>query len=174
MKRFNRRTYKSFAKMLSDFSKVVAERKQIRPLIHGNLIDPAFRERLMLVVTSVNQCRYCSYIHSKLAVMQDITLEEIHDLCVGALDKCPEEELPALLYAQHWVEVDGNPQLEVRQRIVNVYGEEKTCAIEFCIRLINIANLLGNGFDLILYILSFGNYEVNRTSRTVRTHVEHL
>jgi len=162
MVEFNRRTYHSFATVLFDIKKIMADRKQIRPLMRGDLIEKSFRERLMLAVTSVNQCRYCSFVHSKMAFTEGIPLGEIHELCDGTLDKCPEEEVPALLYAQHWAESEGKPEPEIYQRILNIYGEDKTRSIELLIRMINTANLVGNTLDLILYKLMPGRYQVSR------------
>src|SRR5512137_2188632 len=33
----------------------------------GQSITPQFKERVILAVTAVNKCRYCSFIHSRLA-----------------------------------------------------------------------------------------------------------
>jgi len=165
MGKFNLRTYHSLSKVLSDVSKIVAERKHIRRLMRGELIEKVFRERLMLVVTAVNQCRYCSYVHSKLAISEGISSEEIRNLCDGTLDGCPEDEIPALLYAQHWAETEGKPEPEIRERILDIYGEDKIRSIELSIRMINTGNLIGNTLDLILYKLSFGNYKGDQIPR---------
>ena len=173
MKKFNRRTYPSLMKLLSDVSKIFSERKKIQQLMGGELIDKPFRERLMLAVTSVNQCLYCSYVHSELAFKEGISIEEIGELCDGYLDKCPQEELPALLYAQHWAESEGRPQPEIRQHILDTYGEEKADAIELSIRMIHTANLLGNTLDLILYKLTFGYYNFKRNPGKACAHIEY-
>jgi len=151
MSEFNRRTYHSFSNALSDVRKIMTSRKQLRPLIRGDLIGKPFRERLMLAVTSVNQCRYCSFAHRKMALTEGISYEEIQKLSNGNLDKCPEEELPALLYAQHWAEFEGKPEPEIVQHIQNIYGKDKALVIELIIRMINAANLAGNTLDLFLH-----------------------
>jgi AhpD family alkylhydroperoxidase len=165
MGEFDRRTYHSITKLFSDLLNILAQRKQIRLLMRGNFIEKSFRERLMLAVTSVNRCRYCSYVHSNLALKEGISTEEIRDLYDGILDNCPNEEVPALLYAQHWAESEGKPQPEVRQRILDLYGEDITHAIELTIRMINTANLIGNTMDLIIYKLSFARLKANRIPR---------
>jgi hypothetical protein len=35
----------------------------------------------------------------------------------------PSEEVPALLYAQHWAEANGEPEAPVREQMVAQYGE---------------------------------------------------
>jgi AhpD family alkylhydroperoxidase len=147
----------------------MASRKQLRPLIRGDLIGKPFRERLMLVVTSVNQCRYCSFAHSKMALTEGISYEEIQKLSNGNLDKCPEEEVPALLYAQHWAEFEGKPEPEIVQHIQNIYGKDKAQVIELTIRMINAANLAGNTLDRFLYKLLGGRCVFSR-----RPDIEHL
>lgn len=97
-----------------------------------------------------------------MALLEGISSSEISELVKGDLGNCPEEEQPALLYAQHWAETEGNPHPEIRQQILNIYGERKALTIELTLRIINTANLIGNTFDLIIYYLSFGHYPVNR------------
>ncbi|MBN1140050.1 MAG: carboxymuconolactone decarboxylase family protein [Anaerolineae bacterium] len=123
MNSFERRIYHSLGELLGDLRAIMARRKEIRPLMRGKLISPAFRERLMLVVTSVNQCRYCSYAHAREALSNGISPEEIEALGRGMFEGSPPEEVPALLYAQHWAETNGEPETAVRAQIVAQYGE---------------------------------------------------
>ncbi|MCK4314262.1 MAG: carboxymuconolactone decarboxylase family protein [Anaerolineae bacterium] len=44
-------------------------RSRIRAVMKQNLTSPAFRERLMLAVTAVNGCRYCSHVHAREALL---------------------------------------------------------------------------------------------------------
>jgi hypothetical protein len=66
--------------------------------------------------------------------------------------------VPALLYAQHWAESDGTPDLETRKQIVEIYGEETTKSMELAMRMIRMGNLMGNTWDYILYRVSFGRW----------------
>jgi len=59
MNTFERRTYHSLGEFLTDFRIMLSRRKEIRALMQGDIITPAFRERLMLAVTAVHRCRYC-------------------------------------------------------------------------------------------------------------------
>jgi hypothetical protein len=74
----------------------------------------------------------------------------------------PSEEVPALLYAQHWAEADGEPDQVVRQRLVEQYGEEAAAGIELVLRMIRMGNLLGNTWDYVLYRISFGRWGAER------------
>jgi len=158
VKKFNRRIYHSLSEPVVDLRAIVSRRKEIRSLMRGNTIDPAFRERLMLVVTEVNGCRYCSYAHARQALAVGISQEEIATLGQGMFAGSPPEEVPALLYAQHWAEANGEPDPAPREQVVAQYGEQVTGAIELTLRMIRMGNLLGNTWDYILYRVSFGRW----------------
>jgi AhpD family alkylhydroperoxidase len=158
MQKFNRRTYRSPAEALSDVRAVMSRRKEIRTLMDGETLDPAFRERLMLAVTAVNACRYCSYAHSRRALEEGISPAEIEALAQGAFDGCPPEQVEALCYAQHWAESNGHPDPAARLRVLELYGERKLAAMELALRMIRAGNLWGNTLDWFLYHLSFGRW----------------
>jgi AhpD family alkylhydroperoxidase len=153
MDRFNKRTYTSTRDLIRDLNLIISNWRTRGRLTSGKALEPAFRERLMLAVTGVNQCRYCSYVHSRMALNAGITPDQVHRLDAGSLDGCPEKEIIALLYAQHWAESQGKPDPAARQRLVETYGADEAHKIELTIRIIQIANLLGNTFDYLLYRL---------------------
>ena len=143
--------------LICDLRAVAVRWQLILPVMRGRLIDPAFRERLMLAVTAVNTCRYCSYIHTRQALVEGVTPEELASLAQGELAG-PQHELPALLYAQHWAESQGKPDPAAYARIVAQYGQELTAGIELTLRLIRLGNLTGNTFDWLLSHLTFGRW----------------
>jgi len=160
MKTNERRIYHGVGELLSDIRGIFSQRKSIRKLMRGNVITPAFRERLMLTVTGVNQCRYCSYAHSRQALSDGITKEEIDELTRGMFDGSPQKEIPALLFAQHWAESNGKPETAIRNKVENIYGSEVMTAIELTLRMIRVGNLSGNTFDFILSKATFGRLGV--------------
>jgi len=157
--KFNRRTYHSLKDFLTDICYILAHRSSLRKAKRGGLVSYAFRERLMLVVTEVNGCRYCSYFHAQVALRAGITKEELKDLLDGCIPEgSPEEEIPALLYAQHWAESDTRPDPEAQRRLLDAFGKDKSDAIQIILRMIRMGNLLGNTWDYWLYRLSFGRW----------------
>ena len=78
--KFNKRTYKNLKELFSDLLFPIRNRKRLKEAANKGLISPAFRERLMLAVTAVDGCRYCSYFHAKQALKSGITPEEISQL----------------------------------------------------------------------------------------------
>ncbi len=145
----NKRTFRSFSQFWQELFFMLKNRKQIRAAMRNSHILPAFRERLMLAVTSVNDCRYCSYYHIQLALQEGISSEEASKLLQGSFESCPSEEAPALLYAQHWAESDGNPSSEAVQRIIDNYGEQTLHDIDILLHMIRMGNYMGNAVDII-------------------------
>lgn len=115
----------------------------------------------MMVVTAVNECRYCAFYHARESERVGLDPSEIRALLAGDLANTPEEELPALLYAQHYAEQNGRPDLVTRQSLRATYGLARAEAIETVLRLIRMGNLLGNSTDWLLYQISYGRWGRN-------------
>jgi AhpD family alkylhydroperoxidase len=156
--KFNKRTYKSIKELFVDLFFPIKNMKRLRKLKKRGLLSPAFQERLMLAVTSVHGCRYCSYFHTRQALKSGIPPPEISQLLSGDIDTCPEEESIAVMYAQHWADSDSHPDVEIVRKLQQTYGIEKVEAIHLMLRMIRIGNLMGNTLDYLLYRISFGKY----------------
>ena len=85
-------------------------------------VNMAFRQRLWLVVTSVNDCRYCRYLHSTIALRHGVSFAEVKTLSSGVITDSPAEERPWLLYGLNWAKQDGRTDPEARARLVTSYG----------------------------------------------------
>jgi AhpD family alkylhydroperoxidase len=151
-----RRKYHGLGEFFKDLRMIMSRRREIRTLMQGDVITPAFRERLMLTVTAVNNCRYCSYGHARAALSEGVSQEEIEALGNGFFDGSPAEEIPAMLYAQHWAEANGEPEPSVRDQVVARYGEQVVNTMELAMRMIRVGNLSGNTLDYLLHRISFG------------------
>ncbi len=144
--RFMKRLYcpKDFFRMLVDmFASMGAMRRGRKQ----KLVSVEFGERIMMAVTEVNGCRYCSYFHSQVALKAGLNEEEIRETLSGDFSQAPEEELPALMFAQHYAETGGKPDEQTWERLVETYGQAKAEAIRGFIRAIMIGNAWGNAFD---------------------------
>jgi len=162
MQVFKRRIYGSLGEMMADLVWPVRHRAQMQQAMRSGLVSPQFRERLMMAVTAVNECRYCAYFHARESERVGLDTHEIRELLAGDLAHAPEEELPALLYAQHYAEQNGRPDPITRQSLKTTYGPARADAIETVLRLIRMGNLLGNSTDWLLFKLSFGQLGGNR------------
>ena len=141
------RRYRSVRALLGDLGYLARDGHRLRRLA------PAFRERLMLVVTAVNACRYCAAFHAQVAVRAGVPPEEARALLAGTLPApatVPERELPALLYAQAWAERDAAPDPPAERALTVAYGVATADAIRVALRAIRVGNLTGNAVDALL------------------------
>ncbi|MDO9045790.1 MAG: carboxymuconolactone decarboxylase family protein [Methanobacteriaceae archaeon] len=106
-------------------------------------LDTKFIERIMLAVTEVNDCAICSYAHTKRALESGMSSEEIHNMLAGVMDDIPDDELAAVMFAQHYADTRGHPTEESWQRIVEIYGISRAKGILGSIRAIMIGNAYG-------------------------------
>lgn len=166
MASFQRRIYPGIRPIWRDFLNTFRQRDRLRGLKQETWLTPAFRERLMLAVTAVNDCRYCSFYHAQRALAAGISESEIRRLQSGGFSGAPAGELPAMLYAQHWAEADDAPDPEARAAFVEHYGADRAETIELVLRLIRAGNLLGNTWDYLLYRLSFGRWGLTARERS--------
>ena len=110
-------------------------------------ISKDFIERIMLAVTEVNGCPVCSYGHTKWALEEGMSNEEINLLLAGSSEAVPSSELVAVLFAQHYADSRGNPSQDSWQRVVDVYGVSKSLTILGATRAIMIGNIWGIAFS---------------------------
>ncbi|HOZ46535.1 MAG TPA: carboxymuconolactone decarboxylase family protein [Candidatus Hydrogenedentes bacterium] len=157
-KGFRKRHYRSFGQFWADVRFSVGQRRAIRGVMDGPLIDGRFRERLMLAVTEVNGCRFCSFAHTRAALSEGLSEGEVRALLRGLLEDVPEDQRTAVLYAQHWAETEGHPDPEALDRIEATYGKEMADAIHLVLRVIRMGNYTGNTVDYLLFRLSFGRW----------------
>ncbi|MFH1529714.1 MAG: carboxymuconolactone decarboxylase family protein [Pseudomonadota bacterium] len=156
MRPFSRRTFGSFWAFLVELWYQVVHLPALVQAGRDAAIPADFRERLLLAVTAVNQCRYCSWAHSRAALAVGVSHRETEQLLQGVVDLGQPHEVPALYYAQHWAESDGAPEPEATAKLEAVYGEETSHHIKVFLRAIRFGNLLGNSVDKVLHVLSRG------------------
>ena len=106
-------------------------------------LDTEFIERIMLAVTEVNGCGVCSYAHTKMALEAGMSDKEIQNMLAGVLTDVPEDQIQAMIFAQHYADHMGQPSGEAWARIVEIYGASKSKAILGAIRIIMMGNALG-------------------------------
>ncbi|ABY94367.1 alkylhydroperoxidase AhpD family core domain-containing protein [Thermoanaerobacter thermohydrosulfuricus] len=126
-------------------------------LTHGGQPKPSkkvklskdFMERIMLAVTQVNGCPYCSYFHAKEALKSGMSKEEIKNLLNGEFGDVPEDQVVALMFAEHYAETAGHPDPDAYKRLLETYGEDYTYSIMNAIRAIMVGNTHGNAFHAL-------------------------
>ncbi|RLA81116.1 MAG: carboxymuconolactone decarboxylase family protein [Epsilonproteobacteria bacterium] len=138
--KFNKRifTFKEFINILDKATySIVKHNKNIK------LINKNFRSNIMLAVTEVNGCIYCSYYHVKIALNSGTTKDEMEGLLSGELSLAKKEEYIALMFAQHYADVSGNYDQDAYQKVVKEYGDSMAKGILSTIRLIMMGNSYG-------------------------------
>lgn len=121
---------------MQDLGFIFKNRKRIRSIFGSESLSPAFRERMMLAVTQVNDCRYCARFHTKAALAEGISREEVNAILEGAFKDCPSDQLAGVLYAEHWAEMLGAPDAEVRDKLIAAYGQDMANDIDIILRII--------------------------------------
>ncbi len=91
----------------------------------SKLVDPHFVERLQLAVTEVNGCAACSYQHTKMALSQGMSNDEISSFLSGGDIFIKPEEAKAIMFAQHFADARGYPKQYTYDSIVKEYGEKE-------------------------------------------------
>jgi AhpD family alkylhydroperoxidase len=117
-------------------------------------VDDAFAEKLLLAATAANDCRHCARFHSRLARDRGVSRETVARILERDLDAAvPDDELPALVFAQQYAESDGSPDDAARAALFDAYGAATARDMLAYVRAIHFANLTGNSVDYLLFAL---------------------
>ncbi|MEF8785741.1 MAG: carboxymuconolactone decarboxylase family protein [Haloarculaceae archaeon] len=118
-------------------------------------VSDQFAEKIMLAVTAVNECQYCSRYHTSLAQETGVDRETITSILESDVESAVDDgELPALLFAQRYAETKENPGRDAVAELQRTYGEETSADIQAFIRAIYFGNLLGNTYDGVRFALA--------------------
>lgn len=137
-------TFNSFSRALAT---VVRDARGIIQTFLSKRITRSFSEKIMMAVTSVNGCRYCSHVHTKMALENGCSPREIQEILAHDLHDCREDEVIALAFAQHYAETKDAPSKDAYQRMTKFYGRARARDILHYIQMITIGNLAGNTLD---------------------------
>jgi AhpD family alkylhydroperoxidase len=146
---FNKRIY-TYPAFKADVRLIFDHMDDLRQASRGGRINKAYAEKLMLVVSRVNGCRYCCYGHSRAALAAGVSETELQNLLALDLEVFPTYEVTALTFAQHYAEMNSQPDHSAWQQVVTYYGEETAHDILAYLRMITFGSLLGNTFDALL------------------------
>ncbi|MBL0127949.1 MAG: carboxymuconolactone decarboxylase family protein [Flavobacteriales bacterium] len=110
--------YKSFVFIPGAISRLGANKK-------GKWVEEDLVRRIQLAVTEVNGCPACSYQHTKMALEQGMSNEEISSFLSGGDQFITPAEAKAIVFAQHFADARGYPSATAYNAIVQEYGEQK-------------------------------------------------
>jgi AhpD family alkylhydroperoxidase len=114
------------------------------------MVDKNFRSHIMLAVTQVNGCKYCSYLHTKHALESGSSEEDIAMLMGGDLASAGSEQRVALLFAQHYADTSGSYDSGTYDRVSEYYGKEKAIGILASVKMIMMGNANGGAMSLFI------------------------
>ncbi|MFA6676702.1 MAG: carboxymuconolactone decarboxylase family protein [Bacteroidales bacterium] len=116
----------------------------------SKLVDQKFIERLQLAVTEVNGCAACSYQHTKMALEQGMSNEEISSFLSGGDSFIKPEEAKGIIFAQHFADSKGHPAKHAYDSIIKEYGEQKAQIILSAVQIILVGNMYGIPFSAFI------------------------
>lgn len=128
--------YRSLLHMPSAIGNLKKNRK-------SQALDSKFIERIMLAVTEVNGCAICSYAHTRMALREGLTEEEIADLLNGDTQTISPYEAKAIAFAQHYADTRGYSDKDAIESLSAFYGPIKTASIISAIQVIMVGNMYG-------------------------------
>ncbi len=127
------------------------------PVIVRSIFRPktskALRERVMLGVTAINDCRFCAWGHSHWAFSQGVSLEEVNQILGnqdGALKANDPAEAAAILFGQHYAEQLGKIDPDSILNLRNHFSAAQVREILAYVYFITFTNLSGNTVDAVL------------------------
>ena len=143
------RTYGSASEMSGGIGSVVASLPRLWSAYRSRRIEPGLREKIMFTVSEVNACQACSWAHTRLAVREGISAEELDRLQLPAAGN--RRQRVALTYAIACADVSfqtvSDPEIE-RALTETFTGAER------------------RDIDAILHLI----INANRTSNTIEAH----
>jgi len=127
------------------------------PVLLAALVRPktsaALREKVMLGVTSVTDCRYCQWGHTHWAMANGVSLEEVNQILgrqIESLEAKNPAEAAAILFAQHYAENLDRFDPESIENLRNYYSDAQAAEILAYVRAITLGSLTGNTLDEFL------------------------
>ena len=141
----------------SNTLKTVANLAISFPVIIRSIFRPktskALREKVMLGVTAINDCRYCAWGHSHWATSQGIPLDEVNQILGsqdGSLKASDPAEAAAILFGQHYAEHLDEIDPESVKNLRNHFSQAAVREIVGYVFFITFTNLSGNTVDVLL------------------------
>ena len=113
----------------------------------------ALREKVMLAVTSINDCRLCSWGHSHWAMANGVPLEEVNQILgqdVASLEAKDPAEAAAILVARHYAEHQEQIDPASIENLKKHYSDAQVTEILAYVRSITFGNLNGNSLESVL------------------------
>lgn len=137
-----------------NFGRTLANAARSVPVLLKALARPstsaALREKVMLGVTSVTDCRYCRWGHSHWAMAHGVPLEEVNQILgqqIESLQASNPAEAEAILFAQHYAEHGEGFDRAALVLLGEHYSAAQVAEILAYVRVVTLGSLAGNTVD---------------------------
>jgi AhpD family alkylhydroperoxidase len=107
------------------------------------LVAGAAIERVMLAVTAVTGCPACSWAHTRMALREGVSPEEISSLLAGNEEFVPLDEATAIAFAQHYADSRALPEVEAYAVLERAYGRARARTVIAAVQVILVGNIYG-------------------------------
>jgi AhpD family alkylhydroperoxidase len=104
-------------------------------------------ERIMLAVTEVNGCPACSWAHTRMALREGMSGEEISALLSGDGGVVPPDEATGVVFAQHYADSRARPDRDAYDALVGESGPERARTVLAAAHVMHVANMHGIPFS---------------------------
>lgn len=147
----------SFRKRTLRLDMLISDLNGLRPIarnlwrVYGRkTIDPALRERIMVGVAEVNECRFCSFAHHEWAIAAGADAEALPRKG-GERDAASDaREAIAIGWAQMFAQANLGPVPEAVDRRLRLTFTPAECHdIEVVVRAMRLLNLTANTVDAL-------------------------
>ena len=132
------------------FGEMVNPSPEQKARLRSERVDKAFLEQIELIVSRVNGCCTCTYVHSANALQEGLSDKELEELLALDLGHFPAERAVAFAFAQHYAESGGQPDPAVEKRFCDYYGLQKRQDILAHLRLIQFSSVTGATIQALL------------------------
>jgi len=132
------------------FAEMIHPAPEQRESMRSGRIDKSFVEEIELIVSRVNGCRTCTYVHSANALQEGLSDKELEELLALDLGHFPAERAMAFAFAQHYAESGGQPNPSAEQRFRDYYGLQMSQDILAHLRFIQFSSVTGATIQALL------------------------
>jgi AhpD family alkylhydroperoxidase len=134
-------------------ARVVASLPVLIPAMVRPKTSAALREKVVLAVTSITDCRYCAWGHGHWAMAHGVSLEEVNQILgqqTEALQASAPAEAAAILFAQHYAEQLEQFDPAAIGNLRTHYSDAQVAEILAYARTVTFGGLIGNTLDALL------------------------
>ncbi|MCI0539860.1 MAG: carboxymuconolactone decarboxylase family protein [Verrucomicrobiales bacterium] len=140
----------TFSTFWRGFAEMLRPSPEQRARMRSGRVGKSFREEIELVVSRVNGCRTCTYVHSANALREGLSDKELEELLALDLGHFPVERAVAFAFAQHYAESGGRPDPAAEQRFRDYYGSQRSQDILAYLRFIQFSSVTGATIQALL------------------------